>query len=624
MCGIVGYTGKKQAAPILLEGLSKLEYRGYDSAGIAVRDNDKEAEVVKTIGRLKNLAEKVDNGKALKGTCGIGHTRWATHGAPSQTNAHPHVSGNCTGSGSGKVESAVVGVHNGIIENFQELKAKMEKHGYQFYSETDTEVLIKLVDYYYKKYKVGPIDALAKTLVRVRGSYALAVMFKDYPGKIFAARKDSPMIIGKTEDEVFLASDVPAILNHTRQVYYVGNLEMAELSPDNVLFYNLDGDVVEKELTTIDWDAEAAEKGGFEHFMMKEIHEQPKVVMDTLRKYVKEDGNTKKIDFSELNLTDETLKDISKIYIAACGSAWHVGVQAQYVIEELTDVEVRVELASEFRYRKNKLDKNALVVVISQSGETADSLAALRLAKNEGIKTLAIVNVVGSSIARETDYCMYTLAGPEISVATTKAYSCQLMCAYLLAVKFGEVHKTIDNPGYYIDELLAIPDKIQSTLDTNERIQWFASKYASAHDIFFIGRGIDYSICLEGSLKMKEISYIHSEAYAAGELKHGTISLIENGTLVIGSLTQSDLYEKTLSNMIECKSRGAYLMGITTFGKYDVEDNVNFAVYVPKADEHFIGSLAIVPLQLLGYYLSVSKGLDVDKPRNLAKSVTVE
>ena len=624
MCGIVGYTGKKQAAPILLEGLSKLEYRGYDSAGIAVRDKEKEAEVVKTIGRLKNLAEKTDNGKALKGTCGIGHTRWATHGAPSQTNAHPHVSGNCTGSGSGKVESNVVGVHNGIIENFQELKSKMERNGYQFYSETDTEVLIKLVDYYYKKYKVGPIDALAKTLVRVRGSYALAVMFKDHPGKIFAARKDSPMIIGKTDDEVFLASDVPAILNHTRQVYYVGNLEMAELSPDGVLFYNLDGDVVEKELTTIEWDAEAAEKGGFEHFMMKEIHEQPKVVLDTLRKYIKEDGNTKKIDLSELNLTDDTLKSISKIYIAACGSAWHVGVQAQYVIEELTDVEVRVELASEFRYRKNKLDKNALVIVISQSGETADSLAALRLAKNEGIRTLAIVNVVGSSIARETDHCMYTLAGPEISVATTKAYSCQLMCAYLLAVKLGEVHKTIDDPGYYIDELLAIPEKIKSTLDNKERIQWFASKYANAHDIFFIGRGIDYSICLEGSLKMKEISYIHSEAYAAGELKHGTISLIENGTLVIGSLTQTDLYEKTLSNMIECKSRGAYLMGLTTFGKYDVEDNVNFAVYVPKADEHFIGSLAIIPLQLLGYYLSVSKGLDVDKPRNLAKSVTVE
>ncbi len=624
MCGIVGYVGNKQAAPILLEGLAKLEYRGYDSAGIAVRDGDKEAEVVKTIGRLKNLAEKTDNGKALAGTCGIGHTRWATHGEPSQTNAHPHVSGNCTGSGSGKVESLVVGVHNGIVENYQELKAKMERHGYQFYSQTDTEVLIKLVDYYYKKYKVGPIDALAKTIVRVRGSYALAVMFKDHPGKIFVARKDSPMIIGKTDKEVFLASDVPAILDRTRQVYYIGNLEMAELSAGDVVFYNLDGDVVKKELTTIEWDAEAAEKGGYEHFMMKEIHEQPKVVMDTLRKYIKGDEGSETVDFSDIGLSDEELKKFSSIYIAACGSAWHVGMQAQYVIEELTDVPVRVELASEFRYRKSKLDKNALVIIISQSGETADSLAALRMAKDAGIKTLAIVNVVGSSIAREVDYCMYTLAGPEISVATTKAYSCQLMCTYLLAVKLGTVRGTIDNAKTYIDELIAIPAKIQSTLENKERIQWFAAKYAAAHDIFFIGRGIDYAICLEGSLKMKEISYIHSEAYAAGELKHGTISLIENNTLVIGSLTQSDLYEKTLSNMMECKSRGAYLMGLTTFGKYDVEDSVNFAVYVPKVDEHFVGIVAIIPLQLLGYYLSVSKGLDVDKPRNLAKSVTVE
>ncbi len=624
MCGIVGYVGNKQAAPILLEGLAKLEYRGYDSAGIAVRDGDKEAEVVKTIGRLKNLAEKTDNGKALAGTCGIGHTRWATHGEPSQTNAHPHVSGNCTGSGSGKVESLVVGVHNGIVENYQELKAKMERHGYQFYSQTDTEVLIKLVDYYYKKYKVGPIDALAKTIVRVRGSYALAVMFKDHPGKIFVARKDSPMIIGKTDKEVFLASDVPAILDRTRQVYYIGNLEMAELSAGDVVFYNLDGDVVKKELTTIEWDAEAAEKGGYEHFMMKEIHEQPKVVMDTLRKYIKGDEGSETVDFSDIGLSDEELKKFSSIYIAACGSAWHVGMQAQYVIEELTDVPVRVELASEFRYRKSKLDKNALVIIISQSGETADSLAALRMAKDAGIKTLAIVNVVGSSIAREADYCMYTLAGPEISVATTKAYSCQLMCTYLLAVKLGTVRGTIDNAKTYIDELIAIPAKIQSTLENKERIQWFAAKYAAAHDIFFIGRGIDYAICLEGSLKMKEISYIHSEAYAAGELKHGTISLIENNTLVIGSLTQSDLYEKTLSNMMECKSRGAYLMGLTTFGKYDVEDSVNFAVYVPKVDEHFVGIVAIIPLQLLGYYLSVSKGLDVDKPRNLAKSVTVE
>jgi len=624
MCGIVGYVGNKQAAPILLEGLARLEYRGYDSAGIAVRDGEKEAEVVKTIGRLKNLAEKTDNGKALAGTCGIGHTRWATHGEPSQTNAHPHVSGNCTGSGSGKVESLVVGVHNGIIENYQELKAKMERHGYQFYSQTDTEVLIKLVDYYYKKYKVGPIDALAKTIVRVRGSYALAVMFKDHPGKIFVARKDSPMIIGKTDKEVFLASDVPAILDRTRQVYYIGNLEMAELSAGEVIFYNLDGDVVNKELTTIEWDAEAAEKGGYEHFMMKEIHEQPKVVMDTLRKYIKGEAGNETIDFSDIGLSDEELKKFSSIYIAACGSAWHVGIQAQYVIEELTDISVRVELASEFRYRKSKLDKNALVIIISQSGETADSLAALRMAKDAGIKTLAIVNVVGSSIAREADYCMYTLAGPEISVATTKAYSCQLMCTYLLAVKLGTVRGTIDNAKAYIDELIAIPAKIQSTLENKERIQWFAAKYAAAHDIFFIGRGIDYAICLEGSLKMKEISYIHSEAYAAGELKHGTISLIENNTLVIGSLTQSDLYEKTLSNMMECKSRGAYLMGLTTFGKYDVEDSVNFAVYVPKVDEHFVGIVAIIPLQLLGYYLSVSKGLDVDKPRNLAKSVTVE
>lgn len=626
MCGIVGYVGNKQAGPILLEGLEKLEYRGYDSAGVAVRDGDKEAEVVKTLGRLQNLVERTDSGKAVKGTCGIGHTRWATHGAPSRQNAHPHVSGNCTGSGSGKVESLVVGVHNGIIENYQELKAKMERHGYVFYSQTDTEVLIKLVDYYYKKYKGGPIDAIAKTIVRVRGSYALAVMFKDHPGKIYAARKDSPMIIGKNDKETFLASDVPAILNHTRQVYYIGNLEMAELSAGQVTFYNLDGDTVEKELTTIEWDAEAAEKGGFEHFMMKEIYEQPKVTLDTLHKYIREDGSSRRIDLSEVGITAEDIRSFPQIYIAACGSAWHVGMQAQYVIEELTDLPVRVELASEFRYRKARLTPGALVIIVSQSGETADSLAALRMAKEKGLKTMAIVNVVGSSIAREADYCMYTLAGPEISVATTKAYSCQLICSYLLAVEFGRVRGTVGEEDYkkYLEELLSIPAKMEATLTDKERIQWFAAKYANAKDIFFIGRGIDYAICLEGSLKMKEISYIHSEAYAAGELKHGTISLIEDGTLVIGVLTQNDLYEKTLSNMMECKSRGAYLMGLTAYGKYDVEDNVNFAVYVPRVDEHFIGVIAIVPLQLLGYYLSVSKGLDVDKPRNLAKSVTVE
>ena len=622
MCGIVGYVGRKQAAPIVLDGLSKLEYRGYDSAGIAIRDGEKPAEVVKEVGKLENLYNKTDGGKAVKGTCGIGHTRWATHGAPSKTNAHPHVSGNCTGSGSGVVESEVVGVHNGIIENFAELKDKLSRHGYQFYSQTDTEVLVKLVDYYYKKYKMGPIDAIAKTLVRVRGSYALEVMFTDHPGEIYVARKDSPMIIGVNDGESFIASDVPAILKHTRNVYYIGNLEMAKIVAGQVTFFNLDGDEVQKESVEIEFSAESAEKGGFEHFMMKEIHEQPKVVTDTLNKYIV-DG---KIDLAETGLSDEDIKKISQIYIVACGSAWHVGMEVQYVIEEMAGIPVRCELASEFRYRKMPLNKNALAVIVSQSGETADTLAALRLAKDEGIKTLAIVNVVGSSIAREADHVMYTLAGPEISVATTKAYSCQLICGYILAIKMGLVNGLVDEEKYkyYIGELMSIPSKIEKCLNDKERIQWFASKFANAKDIFFIGRGIDYAISLEGSLKMKEISYIHSEAYAAGELKHGTISLIEEGTLVIGSLTQSDLYEKTVSNMVECKSRGAYLMGVTENGKYDVEDMCDFVVYVPKVDDHFIGSVAIIPLQLLGYYTSVAKGLDVDKPRNLAKSVTVE
>ena len=625
MCGIVGYIGKKNAAPVLLDGLSKLEYRGYDSAGLAVRDGENPAVVVKAVGKLINLANKTDNGAALPGNCGIGHTRWATHGAPSQINAHPHVSGNCKASGSGEVESEVVGVHNGIIENFSELKEKLTHHGYEFYSDTDTEVLIKLVDYYYKKYKVGPIDALAKTLVRVRGSYALEVMFTDHPGEIYVARKDSPMIIGVNNGESFIASDVPAILSHTRNVYYIGNLEMAKITAGDVTFYNLDGDEVEKELTEITFSAEAAEKGGFEHFMMKEIHEQPKVVKDTIAKYI----NGKKIDLSEVGITEEDIKSFSQIYIVACGSAWHVGMEIQYILEEWTDLEARVELASEFRYRKKGLRSDSLVILVSQSGETADTLAALRMAKERGIKTLAIVNVVGSSIAREADYVMYTLAGPEISVATTKAYSCQLICGYLLALEFGKVRDELPTQDkgkyeYYLEEIESLPEKMEKCLEDKERLQWFAAKFANVQDIFFIGRGIDYAVSLEGSLKMKEISYIHSEAYAAGELKHGTISLIEKGTLVIGVLTQSDVYEKTMSNMVECKSRGAYLMGLTNFGKYEVEDHVDFTVYVPKVDEHFAGSLAIIPLQLLGYYTSVAKGLDVDKPRNLAKSVTVE
>ena len=622
MCGIVGFTGNRQAAPILLDGLSKLEYRGYDSAGLAVRDGENLAQVVKAKGRLSNLIEKTDNGNALKGTCGIGHTRWATHGEPSQTNAHPHVSGNCICSGSGPVESEVVGVHNGIIENYTELKEKLLKHGYTFYSQTDTEVVVKLVDYYYKKYNLGPIDAIAKTMVRVRGSYALELMFRDYPGEIWVARKDSPMIIGIADGETYVASDVPAILKYTRNVYYIGNLEFAKLVPGEAHFYDLNGDEIEKQTTEIKWDAEAAEKGGFEHFMMKEIHEQPKAVQDTLNSVIKNGV----INLSSVEITEDEIKNFEQIYIVACGSAWHVGMAAQYVLEDMADIPVRVELASEFRYRKMPLNQKALVIVVSQSGETADTLAALRLAKEKGITTMAIVNVVGSSIAREADKVFYTLAGPEISVATTKAYSAQLAAMYCLAVQFAKVRGKITDEqySYYISELQTIPEKIQKILEDKERIQWFAAKYANAHDVFFVGRGIDYAVSLEGSLKLKEISYIHSEAYAAGELKHGTISLIEQGTLVIGVLTQSELYEKTVSNMVECKSRGAYLMGLTTYGKYEIEDQVNFTVYVPKVDEHFIGSLTVIPLQLLGYYVSVAKGLDVDKPRNLAKSVTVE
>ena len=616
MCGIVGYTGKKKAAPILLDGLAKLEYRGYDSAGLAIRDGDANPVVVKAKGRLKVLAEKTDGGAALKGTCGIGHTRWATHGEPTENNAHPHIVDDYN----------VVGVHNGIIENYQELRDKMIRKGYKFYSETDTEVAIKTIDYYYNKYTHDPIEALAKTMVRVRGSYALAVMFKDHPGKIFVARKDSPMIIGCDKDASYLASDVPAILKYTRSVYYINDLEMACLEAGSVTFYNLDGDTIEKTPTEIDWDAASAEKGGFEHFMMKEIHEQPKAVQDTLNSVIVPDGDSYKIDLSASNLTDEDLKSFEQIYIVACGSAYHVGCCTQYIVEQLAGIPVRCELASEFRYRTMPLNKNALCIIISQSGETADSLAALRDAKKNGIKTLAIVNVVGSSIAREADYVLYTLAGPEISVATTKAYSAQLAICYVLAIKFALAKGTItpEQATELTNEVMTIPCKINKVLEDKERLQWFAAKLAAQKDIFFIGRGIDYAITLEGSLKMKEISYIHSEAYAAGELKHGTISLIEEGTFVIGVLTQSGLYEKTLSNLVETKARGAYLMALTSFGNYAIEDSADFVVYVPKINELFAASLAVVPLQLLGYYVSCARGLDVDKPRNLAKSVTVE
>ena len=612
MCGIVVYVGKNQAAPILLDGLSKLEYRGYDSAGIAIRDGEKEAEVVKAKGKLINLYEKTNNGNDVKGHCGIGHTRWATHGEPSEINAHPHVSDDMN----------VVAVHNGIIENYQELKDKLIRKGYELYSETDTEILTKLVDYYYKKYKVGPIDAIAKTMVRVRGTYALAVMFKDYPDEIYVARKDSPLILGVADSDCFLASDVPAILKYTRNVYYIDNLEMARMHDGKIDIYNLDGDIVPKDTTEITWDAEAAEKGGYEHFMMKEIHEQPKIIADTFNSVYK-DG---KINLSEVGLTDEEMEKIKKIEIVACGSAYHVGMVAKYVIEDLCRVPVRVELASEFRYRKPLLTDEDFVIAISQSGETEDTKKAVVEAKELGANTLAIVNVVGSSIAREADNVFYTLAGPEISVATTKAYSAQLIAIYAIAVELGRVKGLIDDAMYkhYIEEIQALPDKIEKIIENKERIQWIANKFAYSKDVFFIGRGLDYAICLEGSLKMKEISYIHSEAYAAGELKHGPIALIDDGILVISCLTQEGLYEKTTSNMTEVKARGAVLLAVTTYGHYNIEDNVNYVTYIPKADEHFMASLAVVPLQLMGYYLSVARGIDVDKPKNLAKSVTVE
>ena len=612
MCGIVGFTGHRQAAPVLLDGLAKLEYRGYDSAGIAVRDREKDVEIVKAKGRLRVLAEKTNDGTAMHGTCGIGHTRWATHGEPSELNAHPHCSD----------DRNVVGVHNGIIENYQELREKLQHKGYNFYSDTDTEVAIKLIDYYYKKYEHTPVDAINHAMVRIRGSYALAIMFRDYPEEIYAARKDSPMIIGVADGESFVASDVPAILKYTRNVYYIGNMELCRLQKGNVTFYNLDGDEIEKDLVEIQWDAEAAEKAGFEHFMMKEIHEQPKAVRDTVNSVVR-DG---KIDLGGVGITEEEIQKLQQIYIVACGSAYHVGVAALYVIEELAQIPVRVELASEFRYRRMLFAPNSLVIIVSQSGETADSLAALREAKAHGVKTLAIVNVVGSTIAREADHVFYTLAGPEIAVATTKAYSTQLIASYILSIEFARVRGMIDEDraAELIAELQTIPDKIEKLLEDKERIQWFAAKQMNAQNMFFIGRGIDYAVSLEGSLKMKEISYIHSEAYAAGELKHGTISLIEPGTLVIGVLTQQDLYEKTVSNMVECKSRGAYLMALTTYGNYSIEDCAEFVIYIPKTDPLFAASLAVIPLQLLGYYVSVAKGLDVDKPRNLAKSVTVE
>lgn len=608
MCGIVGYVGKEQAAPILLDGLAKLEYRGYDSAGIAVY-NDGKIDMVKATGRLNVLFSLTQGGSTLPGTVGIGHTRWATHGSPTQENAHPHFN---------ESESIVV-VHNGIIENFAELKARLAKKGYNFKSETDTEVIAHLLDYYYKG---NPLEAIAKIMHRMEGSYALGIVFSAHPGEIYAVRKESPLIVGSSKEGNFIASDVPAILKYTRNVFFIENGEIVKLTEDGLSFFNVDGEPLMKESTQIQWDMEAAEKGGYEHFMLKEMFEQPKAVSDTLNAYVKNG----EITFPEFDFSEDEIRSLSRIHIVACGSAYHTGVTVKYVYEGLARIPVEVDLASEFRYRNPILEPNSLVVIISQSGETADSLAALREAKARGIKVLAIVNVVGSSIAREADYVLYTLAGPEIAVATTKAYSTQLIVQYLLAMKFaqirGEVSKEI------IDEMLhalkRLPDQIELLLNNKEKVQRFANRYLATEHVFFIGRGIDYAISLEGSLKLKEISYIHSEAYAAGELKHGTISLIEDGTLVIAVLTQEELYKKTMSNIVEVRSRGAFVLTVTNVGHSESEEFSDYVISIPQTNQYFTNSLAIIPLQLFGYYVSIGKGYDADKPRNLAKSVTVE
>ncbi len=611
MCGIVGYIGKKQAAPILLDGLSKLEYRGYDSAGMAVYDGE-HINIKKATGRLKVLSELTHDGETMPGTIGIGHTRWATHGEPSDVNAHPHFN----------KDQTIAVVHNGIIENYLKLKNKLQDRGYKFCSETDTEVVAHLLDYYYNKYDKDPLVAVTKVIHRVEGSYALGIIFADYPDVVYSVRKDSPLIVGKASDGNLIASDVPAVLKYTRDVYFIENEEIARLSKDSIEFFNVDGEPISKESKHVDWDINAAEKNGYEHFMLKEIYEQPKAVRDTISPRIK-DGV---IVIDELGMSDEEIKAIKKIYIVACGSAYHTGVTNKYVFEGLARIPVEVDLASEFRYRNPILEDGALVVIISQSGETADSLAALRLAKERGIVTLGIVNVVGSSIAREADKVMYTWAGPEISVATTKAYSCQLVAQYLLALKFAQVRGLVpeDEMKGYLRELEMIPNQIERLLEQKKRIQKFANRYVAAKDVFFIGRGIDYAISLEGSLKLKEISYIHSEAYAAGELKHGTISLIEEGTLVAAVVTQEALYQKTVSNIVEVKSRGAVVLAVTNEDNIEIEKNADYVIYVPKTNPYFTNSLAIIPLQLFGYYVSVGKGLDVDKPRNLAKSVTVE
>lgn len=609
MCGIVGYIGNKQAAPVLIDGLSKLEYRGYDSAGIAVIE-DGNINLQKAKGRLAILSEKTDNGNAVPGTIGIGHTRWATHGEPSDVNSHPHLS----------MSGRFAVVHNGIIENYLSLKKKLISKGVEFVSETDTEVIAHLFEYYYKG---DIIETMIKVIEKVEGSYALGILCSDYPNQFIAVRKASPMIIGLGEGENFIASDVTAILKHTRNIYYLEDNEIVVLTKDDVKVYNTDKEEVEKEVFKVDWDVSAAEKGGYAHFMMKEMEEQPKALRDTISPRIK-DG---KIVLDDISLTSDDIKGLRKIFIVACGSAYHVGVIGKYVIEKMCRIPVEVQVASEFRYCEPIVGKNDLVIVISQSGETADTLAGLKEAKNHGARILSIVNVVGSAIANASDDVIYTWAGPEIAVATTKAYSTQLSVIYLIALYMAEKLGMVTSGEYakYLKDIETLPDKVAKILEEKDNIQYLASLFYNSHSIFFIGRNLDYAVSLEGSLKLKEISYIHSEAYAAGELKHGTISLIEEGTLVVALATGDDLFDKTISNVKEVKARGAVVMGVTTSDHYDDMQTVcDHVVVIPDAEEFTLPSLAVVPLQLFGYYVASLKGCDIDKPRNLAKSVTVE
>ena len=608
MCGIVGYIGKHQAAPIILEGLAKLEYRGYDSTGMAVFDG-KKINIQKAAGRLQVLENMTRGGETMPGCVGIGHTRWATHGKPTDINAHPH----------DNQDGTIAVVHNGIIENYQQLKQRLINRGYKFVSDTDTEVLVQLIDYYYKG---NPLEAITKVLHRVEGSYALGILFADHPEEIFAVRKDCPLIVGTSSEGSFIASDVPAILKYTREVYYIDNQEVVALKENEIHFYTVDEEEIQKTPSHVDWDAEAVAKGGYEHFMLKEIYDQPRAVRETFEKHMK-DGN---VEIEELRMTDEEIRKLSRIHIVACGTAYHAGMTAKYVIESMARISVEVDMASEFRYRNPIIEEGALLIVISQSGETADTLQALRDSKARGAKVLGIVNVVGSSIAREADSVMYTWAGPEIAVASTKAYSAQLIALYLLAMKFARVKGTISEEEYQqlVFDLRRLPEQIELLLGNKTRIQRFANRYVAAKSVFFIGRGLDYTLSMEGSLKLKEITYMHSEAYAAGELKHGPISLIEDGTLVMASLTQEDLYKKTISNIREVKSRGAFVLALTTTGHDDIEDTADYVLYIPQTNRYFTNSLAIIPFQMFAYYVSIGKGLDVDKPRNLAKSVTVE